>query len=244
MVRKKLPNSISTEELLDLLEKPELQRKTSEVENVIDFGKNDIFRFFSTFDIKPGREKITNTLLYSLYNKWSENPVSISGFVNSAKIYLDYTYNDRKALMFFLDSNYFKIISKTKEIFNNKGEVKRHPFQRQFEKFLSAHKISSGSNYIPSYVIYFLYDSWVFDTRKRGQLKYKAFRKFIKLYVTYKITPQEILYIGINDQATKEIFTDEFIKKGTAWAKAYLLENQQKKPDKVPSSRSKIESKT
>lgn len=191
---KALPTSLTEEELLKLLEEqnPELSQP------VIENTNNDIIPFLSMNNITPGLFKINKRLLYAIYRNWSKAPISSFSFSLGTGIFLQ---SFRSGGEYFLINQDPLVLAKAS--YSKIGRIdktKSPKWKSHFENFLNKYSIKSGSSWLESSILYYLYDKWCYSIKKKQQIGEKQFMNMCKLYFTKtKIDGSDAIWFGLHD---------------------------------------------
>lgn len=212
MDRRRTPIEHSTEELLKSLENEE---KFSESEELIIYPdiNNDIPSFLSMYEIQPGKDVVPHRTLYELYKLWSKNPVSKDVFGNEIGKYL--LIHQKGPKLFYLINH--KALKLTKEAYKfildrSIDKTKSPPWKRHFDSFISKYNIQPGSYYLESFVLYDLYDQYVYEIKKKQPLGEDQFFNFCKIYFpNARLTENRVRWFGV-DESIKQFITDERLK--------------------------------
>src|SRR5271166_3142275 len=150
-MNKKIITELTDEELLKII------NKAPETEQL--YFRNDVTDFISFYNIKSGKYKISTKLLYKLYVKWSENPISLIVFTKTLTDLFTYKMSG---------PNYFILLNKTsfklKSILDSQYKVvnktKQKSYKKHFDLYLEKYNITKGTTYITNKILYNLYDKW------------------------------------------------------------------------------------
>lgn len=182
MVLKKPFSDEELEALLKLAENEQLVYDKKD-EDVFDQQSNDILRFMSTFDLKPGKELIKTTALYYIYTQWSHEVVTRETFTRRLSNHIP---NDRA--YFKINLNAINLEKSTLEhaqkVTNPKTKSKN--WKIHIENFLTKFDIKNGGYWIEDFQLYYLYDKWCYEIKKKGQLNLKQFGLLLDLYIDKK----------------------------------------------------------
>jgi hypothetical protein len=204
MERKRTLTDYSDEELLEALEQKKGEQKAQEHET-------DVPLFLSFYKIKPGKDLVNKRLFYKLYKYWSVSPISqvlfglqINQFLKPHSIGANtYFYVNQKAMD--LSKQAYDLILKHTEDATKIPNWKSH-----WDKFIGYYNIKSGVYFIEAYILYNLYDKFVYETRKKRPLGYSSFINFCRLtFEKEKLTADGITYFGVHDSIKNHITDDE-----------------------------------
>lgn len=234
---KKLPHSLSLDDLLKVLE----NKEDHSLETIIEESDNDVLLFLTTLKINKGNERIKKKLLYKLYYNWSDTPVSQVSFTIKLSYYIDHETN-----YYLINENTFKLTNKIKKIVEPRRDVRKNKdYTKHFQYFLDKFKLKKGSDlYITGSTVYFLYDNWCYSNNKRPLLGDRGFHIMLNHNLgPYKLLPGKAKIYGLQKEA-KEILTDEFIKKAIEWSAARYntKEAHKKNKEKNKEGKNKISS--
>lgn len=192
--------------------KKALEQKTDGEQSTQEY-ETDVPQFLSFYKIKSGKDLVLKRVIYKLYTYFSENPISkekfgeqMAQYVISRQVgpYFYYVIN-QKALDLSKHA-YDHIIEQTHD------RIKIPAWKNHFDKYLERYKLKTGTFFLEAYILYNLYDKFVYETKKRMPLGYQQFIKFCKLYFdAERVTQDGVTYFGI-DKSIKEFITDDEIQ--------------------------------
>jgi len=206
---KQLPSTISTDDLLKQLEneKPFVEKNDKEPSKRRPKKESEILSFLNTFNIQPGDERIHGRIIYNLYKKYADDPLSEIKFynrlINYIKIHQGYFFVNQKSLD--LSERVIAFLTPTP-----RPKTKIVPLQIHFNNFIKKFDLKSGKAphhiWVSLKTLYDLYDEWTYNIRKKKPLGYKHFSKFCQIY--FPITKQTTgkIWISLDESIT------EFIK--------------------------------
>jgi len=186
----KLPNNLSEEELLKILEQaPEKEEY-----------KDNIALFVSTFGLSEGSLKIPLKLLYSLYELWAKRPLSLPSFNHKLSLLMPNKAIFNGNVHFLLNKDTLKINEEVYNLIRDKRNkmAKSSHHQKQFDNFIESCKIEDGKDWILCKSLHKIYLSW---TKSKKPLGYIKFTKFCTLYFTTRNKPLEV---AINKKTLNE----------------------------------------
>lgn len=186
-MKNKTTNQLELNQLLELLEKnPEQQ----------DLDKDDIHRFLSIYDLKPGDNKVSGKLLLALYNSTAQNKLTLSLFFSKIELYL----SRHKATKYFLVNKQLDFLASTLHQYIKDKRHKKFSFRRKhFERFLNRFKIEQGEIKTPLNELKSLYTHWIkVDHPNAKTIKMDMFTDYLKLYFKFKIAQDRRVYFYIN----------------------------------------------
>lgn len=182
---KKTPSALDTDELFKIAEQ---SLQTPETE-IAPLDSNDIFTFFSTFNLEAGETPIKKNLLYSIYKAWSAYPLIKKDFIKEVDNYIPFKNGYYKINQNAVRLTY-DVYKKFKQV--NKKQTSKN-WVRHYQDFLNFHALEQGDFWIELDIFYFLYDKYTY-TRKIRALNKKEFEKFCSLYLKSKITTTGKVY--------------------------------------------------
>lgn len=187
-MKNKTTNQLEIDQLLNLL-----NQNSEEKENL---ETDDIHRFLSTYDLKPGNNKIPVKLLLSLYNIYSNKKLKYNQFLKKIDLYLSRYRRSNYFLvnkqLDFLASTLFKHIKDKKD---KKIKFRKH----HFERFLKRFKIEQGDVVVQLHTLRKLYTEWIrLEHPTIRMLIESRFCDYLKLYFKFKITSNRRIYFYIN----------------------------------------------
>lgn len=177
---KKAITELSDEEIIKLAH----QSSETKIEH-----SNDIMEFVSVYNLKTGEERITTKLLYNLYSKWSQNPVTRKTF---ALVLIDLFPSIRygKSHVICLDKKAINLKEETYNYLKRMDKTKQKNWTIHFKKYLSKYQLKKGGLFIKDTVLYNLYDKWCFKgykTKNYHPLSLYQFNNFCKLFFKNKL---------------------------------------------------------
>lgn len=227
MELKKLPNSLTTEELLELADKPNKEAE------VLETSKNDVLRFLTTYNIKPGKQTVKKRLLYDLYRKWSDDPLESKNFNLEVGKYLLVHFKGIQAY-YCINRKGFRLAMDIEELYlkHSKDKTKVIGYKKHFDSFLKHYELKPGKYYIETFVLYTLYDKWTYKNGANNPLGYNQFYNFCKLYFTKKRkTSNRVAWFGVNKSSIDKHLTKEEL--------AYIRQGRQHYASKKDKTKSK-----
>jgi hypothetical protein len=236
MERKRTLTDYSDEELFKALEQySSSESKTQEYET-------DVPRFLAFYQIKPGKDLINKRLLYKLYTLWSHNLVTTHRFTSDLNMFFkphqkghnEYYYINQKALA--ISEQAFELIK-----LNTQDRTKIPNWKAHFDKFIATYNLKSGTVFLESYILYNLYDKFVYETGKKAPLGYDQFVNFCRLYFKQeRLTSSRIAHFGV-DKSIFEFITMQQIRqlRKTHNAKKSIKKVQRKVSSSSSSPKSK-----
>ncbi len=177
---------------------------TTEEEIISPRVNNDIITFFNYFNIKPGKFKIKNEILYSIYRHWSKDPKERIPFISFVNKILE---KDSRQNNFIsvesikLHQNLYEFLNK-----NLKPVKKVRNFKNHFESFLNYYNFKSGDFFVKESSMYYLYDKWTYENKNKNPIGEITLLKFCNMYLPTKTVKENnkiIKYLGINKEIMK-----------------------------------------
>lgn len=230
MQLKKSPKSLSTNDLLKLLDEYEedisVKTKSERVLPIFEGSTSDeqVFNFLSQFEVKEGDYSVSSRKLYFIYRTWALEPCSQRKFLYSLKGHF-VSEVISNVHWFKLNKSFNDLLADSKPYVERKKQSKfRSPYiQKQYEKFMKAHDIKAGKKYaINAMILYFFYDKWTYKNRLKQWLTYPLFIKFSELYFKVKfISPKPLLMTAVIeiDEAFFNKVSKEDIETAIQWSR-------------------------
>ena len=202
---KKLPNKITTEDLLAALENPETT-DTKEVLEIFDFI-NDVPLFLDKYKIEAGENPVSKRSLYRLYLQFSESKVNSLAFGQAITQFVN-----------FNNTNYFINLTRkevtallhAKNIKPSRYNIASIGTREHFQQFLEENEIRAGDKWVEGYILYYIYKKWCRQKRKIIRFKHNPFMTMLKLHLPNKRTMHYGCWIRV-DQAIMEKLSYEDI---------------------------------
>jgi hypothetical protein len=206
MESRKLLNKLTNEELLEQIK--------NEEETVEEDYFNDFLSFISAFKIGNGEHRVYLTDLYKLYKEWSNNPLTRNSFSHEVGKYFTVVVTRGKRVV-HIDAHPSHILKELYEARNkrNKTKSKVHskPWINHFNAFLKAKNVEKGHYYLEAEIIYWLYDKWCYETKRKSHISYLTFIKFLDLnFERKRILSSRRYFYGV-DEKIKEQYSEKFI---------------------------------
>lgn len=197
MTKPRSPTELSLAELLEAVKGQELID-----ENVSPSFNDPIASFVQAFNIKPGKELISDILLHKLFKLWNKNSfINIRNFNRQFGQYIPSQRRNRR--FYFVDQQVLKIIKTIEDIEKKTAFVptKSKAFYKHFERFLEKTNLKPGELYVESDILYYVYNRWCDDTRYKNPLGYKHFISFCDLnFEVKRLSNSTILWYGVNKE--------------------------------------------
>lgn len=209
MDHRRLPHQLSEDELIDIIEAKEepLHEQYSEtLEEIINYPtmSDDVVAFLSVYSIQPGNDVVVHRMLYELYKLWSKTPVTKGEFSHEVGKYLLIQQRHGK-LYYLINKDSMRLTKAAFDLINEKSidKSKSLPWRKHFESFLNKYEIKSGDYYVESYILYDLYDEYVYGIGKKSPLGEDQFFNMCKVYFLGKrITSNKVTWFGVDESIT------------------------------------------
>lgn len=202
-MQKKLPTSISTEDLLKSLD---------ENNDPVEVIQNDFLKFIRYFNIEAGDHLVPTKAMYQLYKRWTANPMSRQEFGHQMS---NLFMRSVPCNAYRLNKDAFNLSQKAYELLiaKKRDKLKSKVSAKHFERFLKHYNLTEGDFWVESFVLENLYDEWTFfENRKKRLLSTLYFIKFLNLYFKkQRRTENRVGWYGINKEA-KQFLTKERLK--------------------------------
>lgn len=214
MDRRKTPAQYTTEELLKGIEQSE--PKLSETEELIIYPNlnNDVSTFLSVYDIQPGKDTVPHRTLYELYKVWSKNPISKDKFeLEIGKYLLSHLKGPKR--YYLINQKALRLTKAAWEFILKRSidKTKSPPWKRHFDSFIEKYSIKPGNYFLESYVLYDLYDQYVYEIGKKQPLGEHQFINFCRIYFPKsRLTESRISWFGV-DKSIKKHITKERLQR-------------------------------
>jgi hypothetical protein len=201
---KKTPRELELEELLKALE----GTTDAPAASPTDYH-NDVLAFLSHYNIQNGPEKVSKTLIKKIYNEWSENPISKDKLENELTKLLqsDARYYHLNQRSINLAASAYKYLSENKTI----KKVKSPHYKKHFETYLNHYGIKRGKVWIPVFVLFHLYDKWIYGNKRNRGLTKDYFQQFCNLYFERKRVDMTYYWYGVDETIYNHITKEQVI---------------------------------
>lgn len=177
MSKLKPVTEISNAELLDLLQ-PGEQKPIYE-------SKTDVLEFLSFYRLKEGENRVTGTLLYNLYKRWSQKPRTRIQFTDEV-IELFPMIRYGHSYVFLVNRPKDELLIKKAEFKHKKLKTKSKKWYDHFQTYIKKYSIKTGRFYVKDVVLYNLYDKWLFEQNRKHLLSPEQFNHFCKVFFKSK----------------------------------------------------------
>lgn len=167
--------------------------------------KDEISRFLLFYKIEPGNKRVLPTLLYKLYNEWSNDPCKSREFALKLSNYLPRISNG----LVLVNQDSFELIEKFNIIIGSRvklqNKTKIPHIKKHFESFLKINDLIKGSNWVNSDLLYYFYKQWIYKNKGK-KIGIIPFINMCKLYFPYKyIDKKQRYYFGVDDIFVKKL---------------------------------------
>lgn len=229
---KKLPHKLNDEDLLQIIE------DVNNTEVIKKPAEHSITQFLADFGIYPGTEKVRSSILYKLYHRHTENPVSnvefhllMCGYVETNEKRTYYYLNQKSSILTNILAEYLE-----KKRYNKK--IHNRYYRIHFDNFLKVFNIKSGNRITHPAVLYFFYDKWQYKKKHKAALSYITFISFLRLF--FKTYRTEFYWCLLKvDESFYKQFTAQEILTAQKWAEKFT-EHDKKSPQNQRKRKSKI----
>jgi hypothetical protein len=212
MVLKKLHNSFSEEELLNLLD----QKETTEVKEdpKLEY-RNDIPLFLSAYNVLPGEHCVSKRVLLELYRAWSNKSVRPSTFYYHISKYLIIHQKGPKHY-YLINESAINISTKAYALVkeNSIDKTKSPTYKKHFEQFLKDMNIVPGDYYVETFILFKVYDNWHYSKKmKKNPLGNTQLFNYFKLYFTHRRkTDSQMQWFAV-DRSILNNFTEQQLER-------------------------------
>lgn len=210
---RKLPHKISDEDLLEALKSTTKDTPSQEEFSNYPVLQNDVVMFLSFYQIEPGKDTVPQKMLYDLYKLWSNNPISKVSFgIEISKFLLIHQKGPR--WYYLINRSSLNLTKAAFDLVNKQtiNKAKSPPWRKHFENFLNKYEIKPGDYFLESFVLYDLYDEYVYGLNKKLPLGEDQFFNLCKIYFKHKRkTSNYLTWFGVDKSITKTL-TRERIK--------------------------------
>jgi hypothetical protein len=218
---KKAIHEISIEELLKSLDGEDLSKEA------IAFSyTNPILSFIQTFELKAGKELVSDKVLHTLFKFWYKNEyIDQRSFNHRLGTYIPSHVSNRR--YYHVNKNILELAQKTQELYlkRKRPRVKSKVWNTHFEKFLSDTGLEPGNVYVEMDILYYVYNRWCDDTRKKSHLAHESFSEICKLnFESKRICRNKISWVGVNEKI-KDLITLEEVERWRQHRKTNGKEN-------------------
>ncbi len=227
---KKKHHEISIEELLKSLENEDLSNEAIEFK-----FDNPVASFVQAFKLEPGREKIPDKLLFLLFKNWYKGAsFTQRSFNGQLDLYLPANKGTHK---YYAINRKILDLAKEVQLLQKKHSRPRHKSKawvKHFETFLSENGLEPGNVYIERDILYYIYNRWCDDSRKKSGLSQRSFNDMCKLHFECKfLSRNTINWFGVN-QKVKDLVTKEEVERWRSGRKKNGKKNTKENRNEVP----------
>jgi hypothetical protein len=188
---KKFHNNISTEDLLSALSNPTVKETSKDLKEEAVVSQEPsheelMIKFITEFNIKPGKHKVRKTLLWNIFKNWTSEKISRSKF----GVLLNY-YFISDALNIYINKSALRLSKNSLQLFAPKLFKSRSPkidlpsYHAHFRSFLRHYGIKDGQRNIYGYLLFYLYDKWVYKTKFKNPIRRMDFNTFCKKHLKH-----------------------------------------------------------
>jgi hypothetical protein len=206
-MKKKL-HEITDEELLASLSGEDLSKP---VEFQFD---NPVASFVQAFDIRTGKQLVADKLLLTLFKEWKrDSPINQRSFNMQLENYV--VSVPKKRRYFLINKDALEIAKEVQKLVQkrSKPRYKSKAYITHFESFLSENELAPGSTYVEIDVLYYIYNRWCDNNRKKSQFGLGSFNDMCSLYFDIKqITGNDLNWVCVNSKV-KELITKEEVQR-------------------------------
>jgi len=207
-MKKKL-HEISDEELLASLVGEDLSKESLEYK-----FDNPIASFVQAFKLEAGKEKVPARLLFNLFKNWTRGlAFNQSSFNYQLDSYLPTADTNQK--VYLVNKKVLEISKQLDEILKKKRKpkYKSKVWITHFERFLSDTGLEPGTVYVEQDILYYVYNRWCDDNRKKSILGYISFGEMCGLVFDKKhLNVNDLNWIAVNEKI-KELITAEEVQR-------------------------------
>lgn len=220
---KKLARELDLETILEALN----NKKDEEYKD--DEYHNDIVGFLHFYNIENGKQKVSKRLLYRLYKQWSDNPLESRQFNSQLGIFIEssnefYLINQKSL---DLAASAYRNLQK-----RHRDKTKQVKYKKHFENFLKFYNIKEGTQYVPWFVLYHLYDKWVYNNKTKNVLTEMFFAIFCDLYFPRKRKTSTFYWYAV-DPLIFDVISRETMQEMVDSRNAYVEKHKKRKKPKI-----------
>jgi hypothetical protein len=225
-----LPGNLALEDLLEAINNP--QEHTSPESPINEDAS--VYGFLITYGIKSGESTIKSRLLYELYKCWTKTPLTKTQFEKHVTKYLINSSRSGQTV-YLIDKDAFKIGEEIQKFLIPNNKTKSKSYKKHFETYLTKYNIKPGTYWLESYILYFLYDKWIYSIKKKAPLGEKQFFNFCKLYFKYKRNDSSrVMWFGLDKESLMKTVTEDQLRR-IRKGRRFLYGKKQKKYKKISS---------
>lgn len=228
-MKKILPHEISTEELLASL------GSDISLDKEIKPSFNDpILSFLQAFNIKPGTKLVSGALLHRIFKLWfTESRIDRRNFNRQMAVYIPSRLVSTKRF-YSVQENVLQLAAKFEEIESTRtiDKTKSKKWQKNFETFLEENNLKSGNTYIEGDILYYIYNRWLDQSRKKPLFSYHVFGNMCRLHFDLKrLSDSKINWYGVNSNI-KGLITKEEVERWRKGRNTYGKHKKNKENEK------------
>lgn len=225
---KKKIHEISDEELLKSLEGEDLG---TSLEYKYD---NPVLSFVQAFKIEPGTVKVLDKLLYNLFKNWIRG-LSFTQATFNYQLDNVIPFERNTSRKYYLVNKKAMELAKQAEQLKVKRSKPRHKSKvwiTHFESFLSTTGLSPGDTYVESDILYYVYNRWCDENRRKSVLGRTSFTEMCHLHFECKhLDRNDINWFAVNNNI-KALINKEEVKRWRQGRKRNAKENTNETPRK------------
>lgn len=237
MTLKRVLTQYSTEELLESITSTKVEDDSFDYSQM----KNDVPHFLATYNIEPGKYTVPQRALYELYRLWSPTPKGMRSFLCQVGRYLLIHYKGQKCF-YLINKKALKLTEEAYKFILKRSidKTKSVSWARHFANFIKKYDIKPGDWWIEGYILYDLYDKYVYEIGRKLPIGFSQFSNFCRLYLTQaRLTENRVSWWGV-DPSIRKYITDEHIE---ALRETRNAKKDKEKSRKISRAKARIKSK-
>ena len=203
------------------------QLETAKDEKVKPNLKNQVAEFLRKYDLEPGDKAVSAKLLYKLYIKTTVKPKTKSYFTRHLRTLFSYTGSG----MIYVNVDMYEVLHKIDSLDKTKKHVvnRRKNVRKEYEGFLKNYEIKEGTIVLEGFVLYYLYDNWIYKKRRDGISEW-TFYDVSRLYFDHEFKNEEICF-KIDEGAFKHLSEAVLkeVRNGRKWRNEKFKKTKPKK---------------
>ena len=223
-MRKKVPHSLDTEELLKRITNSEPEEVTTDsLDGILleEVMQDDVLSFLSAFNIQHGEERIRRTTLYNIYRAWSMSPVQKTSFHLQVGNYIPVITN-----YYAINQNSIKLTYDAYKNFKKtKSQAKSKLWVSRVEDFLNFNAVKDGPLWLEIDILYFLYDKFEHERGHPTKVSKRYFEKIMDVFLKNKVTEKSKLY-AVSENIKNQFQPGQLER----MKKTYAIQEKQKQP--------------
>lgn len=194
MERKRLPSDTTLDELFEAA----ISGSEAVIAETEPHG-SDVISFLSHYNIKQGTVAVKPQLLYKIYKIWSKIPIKQIQFILELSLYFV-----KKNNYYLINKSPFQLAADLSSVIKKKTPpaTRKRVNWEHFKLFLKAYDVSSGTDWVESYVVHHFYDKWVYNNKKKKVLAEKNVELFLKMLFETRQTKNGLM-VKINHNFEK-----------------------------------------